>query len=180
MELRLVANPHFYDYIHKIILKPDGQCNFVDGGGQRINLNIFGTYVLSYETENHNAGSIEFKINNKNSKINFRIQEESIIMINEIVWNSSFSNWPISIYNKRYIFDVDPFDELYQNREYNLYFMLEGDKETEDSLKCFYSKNECCQKKACDLTHIELEKIKELNVEFYSSLMNEIESSSPK
>ena len=61
MTLYLSANPQFYDYLHRITLHDDGYCEFADGGGQRINLSIEGTYKIIYNDDNKNKCHIKFK-----------------------------------------------------------------------------------------------------------------------
>ena len=173
MSIDLQSNPNFYDYKHQIILESNGQCRFIDYAGQRVNIDLTGTYLLSFDDDNHVLGSLEFKVNDKDFKVNFRILNNLTVMRNEIVWKSSLDDWPFSVFNKNYIFDIDPFIELYKNRDYNLYFIIEGDKETNDSLKCFYPyTNDCC-KKASELTNIELDIVKNTYTEFYDAFTNQ-------
>src|SRR5579872_3370601 len=37
VEIDLEAHPNYYDYMHRLILRSDGTCEFADGGGQHIN-----------------------------------------------------------------------------------------------------------------------------------------------
>jgi len=171
MTNHLRANPNFYDYIHRISLEADNTCEFIDGAGQCICLEKNGTYTLTYDNETNTSGSIEFKVKDKHFKVNFRVQTGLFVLMNEIVWNSTLGNWPFTIATKRYIFDVDPFDGLYQNRENNLYFILEGNKETDESKKCFFSNNDTIEKNAADLNTEELEKVKTNEPDFYTEFI---------
>lgn len=174
MELDLRANPQSYDYLHKISLSNDGVCSFVDGGGQCIHLNIEGTYEVNYN-ENNKGGFFEFKFNekefDKHFKVNFEIEENDFIFVDEIVWKSKMEDWPISIYKKRYAFDIDPFCGLYKERQNNLYFILEGDKETHENIKYFYPDDNVLRKKMKDLTEEELNKIKEIDHKLYTAFI---------
>jgi hypothetical protein len=177
MELHLEANPQFYDYLHRIDLFEDGTCRFLDGGGQCIQLNIEGTYKIEYNDDNN--GSMEFNFDteyqrdifDKHFKVNFKIESDNFIMVDEIVWNSTTENYPFSIYTSRYVFDLDPFEGLYQNRQDNLYFILEGGKESKESIRYFYSYEKKKEKKMKDLNEDELSKIKEINPKLYMAFI---------
>lgn len=173
--LHLSANPNFYDYIHSINLQPNGTCEFVDGAGQCLCLDITGTYKLTYDSDQQTSGSIEFKFENekchRHFKVNFKLQQGTFIMRDEIVWNSTMKNWPFSIYTKKFVFDTDPFEGLYQNRENNLYFMLESDKEIKEDMKYFYTSDSIARKTMETLNQNELTKVKELEPELYDAFI---------
>lgn len=182
--MELEANPQFYDYLHRISLYEDGSCRFADGGGQCVNLVIDGEFSLGYDNNEEDSGYVKFYFDteyeegcederkfNKQFKVNFKVQKENFIFVDEIVWNSTMENRDISIYNKRYVFDVDPFEGLYRNRESNLYFILEGDNETEDSLRYFYNYNDKVSKKVKDLDEKELDKLKEIKPDLYKAFI---------
>lgn len=190
MTIHLEANPHFYDYLHRISLYDNGTCEFVDGGGQCINLAIKGEFYLNYYTDAEYSGYIDFYFDtdhekydhselsdsdnmnfDKQFKVKFKVEQGPFVMLDEIVWNSTFENRDITVYSRRFVFDADPFDGLYQNRENNLFFILEGDKETEESKKCFYSCDDKITKKMKELNEDELNKIKESNPKFYEAFM---------
>ncbi|QKF93967.1 hypothetical protein QKU48_gp0509 [Fadolivirus algeromassiliense] len=175
MDTRLSANPQFYDYLHSIIFQSNGTCNFIDGAGQCICLDINGTYLIHYGSENKTSGYMEFNFDNdnltKHFSVNFRVQEGLFVMVNEIVWNSKIKDWPVSVYNQRYVFDNDPFEGLYQNREKNLYFILEGDKEVKEEMKYFYGSSPNTSKKMDQLTEEELNKVKEIDPQIYMAFI---------
>lgn len=172
IKMQLKANPDFYDYMHYIFLYEDGTCKFIDGGGQNICLELKGTYKMIYDNEHNNSGSLTFKFKNetidKNITVNFRIQEDLYVLQNEIIWNSTIQDWPFSIYTKRFIFDIDPFIDFYGNRQC-LYFWLNQDKESVESMKIFYPSNDEQTKQLKDLNEIELNKAKELDQQFYAA-----------
>lgn len=172
--LHLSANPNFYDYIHSITLQSNGTCEFVDGAGQCVCLDITGTYKLTYDSDQQTSGSIEFIIKDKfqrHFKVNFKIHQDTFIMRDEIVWNSTMKNWPFSIYTRRFVFDTDPFEGLYQNRENNLYFMLEGDKEVKEDMKYFYPSDSISKKSMEQLNESELTKVEELEPQLYHAFI---------
>lgn len=190
MTMELEANPHFYDYLHRISLYDDGTCEFVDGAGQCVNLAIKGEFYFNYNDDKEDSGYIKFYFDtdrpegnndgssdtdnkdfDKKFQVNFKIQTGPFIMLDEIVWNSTFDNRSVSIYSKRFVFDADPFQGLYQNRENNLFFILEGDKETDESVKCFYSYDDKVTKKMKELNVDELSRIKECNPKFYEGFI---------
>lgn len=189
--MNLEANPQFYDYLHRISLYDDGSCEFADGGGQCINLAIKGEFYLNYSNDMEDSGYIDFYFDtkyeecdhselsdsddkqfDKQFKVNFKVRQGPFIMLDEIVWNSTFEDRNISIYTRRFVFDANPFDGIYQNRDSNLYFILEGDKESDESLKCFYSYDDKITKKMKELNDVELNKIKESNPKFYEAFIN--------
>ena len=181
MELQLNANPNYYDYYHRISLFKDGICHFLDGGGQIICLDIQGIYQIAYDTETNNSGTIEFKfknaqcaihknkIYNKNIVTHFRVQHGLFMLKDEIVWHSTLENYPFSVYTKRYIFDTDPFDGLYENRQCSLYFMVNGNKEIEDSMIQFYPTDYGKSKRIKELDNDELDELKKLYQIFYTA-----------
>jgi hypothetical protein len=58
------------------------------------------------------------------SEIPYSLEKGCFICVGEgIVWNSSISNWPVYICEKKYIFEQDPID-IYQSRENNFFFVL--------------------------------------------------------
>ena len=179
MELHLEANPHFYDYLHRISLYDGGKCGFVDGGGQCVSLDIEGIYECQYDDEKQDSGSVEFRFDteyygekyNMHFKVNFKVQHDTFMFVDEIVWNSKMEDRDISIYNKRYVFDEDPFFGL-DNRKGNLYFILEGDKESTDSRKYFYSNDDKTSKKMKELNGDELDKIKEIKPDLHKAFVD--------
>lgn len=177
----LFANPQFYDYLHSINLDKNNKCELCDGAGQCVSSNFIGTFKLNNDLDND--GSIDFTINTKNYAglfgvprkfnpndesvsftVNFTVDNGLFVFRDEIVWNLRDKNdWPISIFNRRYVFDTDPFLNIY-NRENNLFFMLEGDKEDDSSLKYFYRPTDRVNKKFKELTPDELQKLNEYDI----------------
>lgn len=160
----LRANPHFYDYAHHIQFDKPNICKFVDGGGQCLNLALLGTYTKSEDPNNRH---IEFDIYlkdmfwdppvelsaHKKFRVNYRIEERLFVLRDEVVWKQTLDEWPIQVYKQRYVFEADPFDGLDDShRENNLYFILEGNKETPDNVKEYYCSNDCQHKMFKNLT----------------------------
>lgn len=147
---RLEANPDFYDYMHSIDFDANGDCEFLDGGGQVVNLAQKGQYQNTMDGDH---GNISFTINDTTFTVNYHIETGLFVLRNEICWNSPPEEWPISIYKRRYVFECDPFNKLNNShRENNLYFMIEGDKENSDNLRYYYARQDLCRKDHQELT----------------------------
>ena len=165
--MRFQANPNYYDYIHCIELYPSNKCRFIDGAGQSICIDTKGTYKMTYDNKKNKSGNIEFDIEDQIFKVNFKVYTGLFILMKEIIWNSSIEDWPFILSGTKYIFETDPFDTIYKNRENNLYFIEEGEKESKESLKCFYIEEYMFEKSAKELNIRELKLVEKLYPKFY-------------
>jgi hypothetical protein len=92
--------------------------------------------------------------------------------MNEIIWDSYIENWPFSVFHKRYVFEEDPFNKLYEKMDKGLFLLLEKDKETDYNKKIFYSRGDIIEKEAKDLNKKELNILKKLNFNFYDRFIS--------
>ena len=157
--MRLEANPEYYDYIHFIDFKKNNECVFIDGAGQSICLESKGYYKFHYNYPK-NGGYIYFEIENKKFEVEFTIENKTFILMKEIIWNCEIEDWPFLIFSQRFVFKSDPFEGLYKNRDTNLYFLLEKNRETKDNMRCFYNSNRMVEKSLNKLNKLELKIVK--------------------
>lgn len=169
----LAANPHFYDYLHDIRLAEDGTCEFNDGGGQRINYVLKGTYkkddekklfIFNMSLANH-AYKDSDADNKKESKIvqfqvPFVLENGLFVLKQEVVWNEKEETWPYSIFTQRYVFKTDPHallqtdPNIQQTIEDNLYTWVSGIEK--DHLHIHYNMSTYMMKRFNELTPAEL------------------------
>ena len=168
--MRLEANPQYYGYIHCIDFKRNNECVFIDGAGQSICLELKGYYKFHYNYFK-NGGYIHFEIDNKKFDIEFEIEKGNFVIMEEIIWNSKIEDWPFLIFLERFKFKTDPFEGIYKNRETNLFFIIEKDKETKDNILYFYNRQKKhIIKNAKQLNSNELLIVKDIYPEFYEKL----------
>jgi len=170
--MNLESNPNYYNYIHSIHLSKNNECNFMYGSGQSIFIEAKGKYEIFYENKYKNKGYFIFKINSMEIKSKFYIEIGLFVLMNEIIWDSYIENWPFSVFHKRYVFDEDPFDRLYEIMDKGIFLLLEKDKETQYNKKIFYSRGDIIEKEAKDLNKKELNILKKLNFNFYDRFIS--------
>jgi hypothetical protein len=154
----LEANPHFYDYLHKIELNLDDDgCRFLDGAGQCLQLEIGGTYddfepddkepkiptaelPTAESAENvEERGELRFHIGGKEFDVPYRIETGRWLLRQEVVWRQSEEDWPILIATRRWVFDYDPISAFYHLRANNLYYIIgDGNPNGDPSEKIYY------------------------------------------
>lgn len=177
MALFLVANPHYYDYLHDIRLSADGTCEFNDGGGQVLNYELKGTYHRQDKKDDANKRFI-FTLggDDKNDKNDvtfhapFIVEDGLFILKQEVVWNQDEKTWPCMIFTQRYVFKEDPHtlfakhatkdtaSEIEAQVNSNLYTWVSGiDK---DHLHIYYNYDTLTKKPMNELTPIELAVLK--------------------
>lgn len=132
--LRLSANPGYYDYVHSIEFKSDNSCIFWDGGGQVMSLELEGKYIMT-------PRGVIFTLGNQHFEVPYAVEQGPFLLPQEAVWNiptvGDLSFW---IFPRRFVFTHDPFQNIYQ-RQGNLYFAIE-EPESELSLRQFYIRTE--------------------------------------
>ena len=115
----LEANPHYYDYIHRLTLNPDKTCNFIDGGGQFINGHWSGTWTISlsekllkltyHEVDNYGQitkldppikKDIDIEVTNEHNKL---FNGYCLIDSNQ-TWN--FSKTPCPSFERRNLYNI--------------------------------------------------------------------------
>lgn len=156
--MRLEANPQYYDYIHFIDFKKNNECVFVDGAGQSICLDAKGYYKFHYNYVN--GGLIYFEIGDKKFEVEFKIENKTFPLMKEIIWNCEIEDWPFLIFSQRFVFKSDPFEGLYKNRDTNLYFLLEKNREDTNNMRYFYNSNKMIEKNLNKLNKVELKIVK--------------------
>lgn len=118
-----VANPHFYDYIHRLEFKVDGSIEMVDGGGQEIYAVTHGKYHVTaidsvstvvdfYNITMINPFNRDEKVGNIDDFQVMATREDGIFPFRiDIVWAiESEDVWPCLLYRSRFIFDIDPME----------------------------------------------------------------------
>jgi len=139
----LSANPHYYDYLHVLELKADGEIEMLDGAGQFINTLIKGRYELDaqslrlFDLVEYDAYSKEKLLElpavthqPKKQAGQFAFQQELPFRIDNP------DEQPCLLFHARYIFDFDPISGTDDST--NLYHVMEN-KDFGDSQKIFYA-----------------------------------------
>ena len=156
--MRLEANPNYYDYIRSINLESTNKCKFICGSGQSIHLDAKGKYSLKYEKYTKN---IIFEIGDKKFKKKFKVEYGLFILQHEIIWDSIIADWPFSVATKQYIFEEDPFEDLYQDIDSSSRGTAEENK------RVFYDREDIIEKSIKYLNSVELHAVKNKYPIFY-------------
>lgn len=137
VRLVLEANPHYYDYLHRITIKGDA-CKMLDGGGQCMQLKTRGTVQITKKSETtgimkfHFSPTAEYpdsedlfydpnepedpskKIKEVEFTVGFKIETGRFVMREHVVWNQAEETWRILTVSRRYIFAKDPIAAYYE------------------------------------------------------------------
>lgn len=134
------ANPHLYDYLHRLNFSPSGLVEMVDGAGQVLNSLVRGRFSL--QAAGQNTALVQFfdlvevnpydKQDQRGVLDAIRVKltrEEGIFAFKQqVVWNiRDEQEWPCLLYRRRYVFESDPLTQVLSSRTGNLYYLLEGD-----------------------------------------------------
>lgn len=149
----LVANPHWYDYLHHFKLDEDGSVEMVDGGGQVINAVVRGKVAISplNDTEADISFSklVEYNPYQKKEKIrdlpDFATtftKEEGIYAFYEETFGriDDPDKVPCLLYRVRYVFEADPLQCVAENQQGNLYNMTEN-RDFVNSVRVYYARD---------------------------------------
>jgi len=120
------ANPHLYDYLHRLSFSPSGLVEMVDGAGQVLNSLVNGRFSL--QAAGQNAALVQFFWN---------IRDEQ--------------EWPCLLYQCRYVFEGDPLTRVFSSRTGNLYYRLEGE---EPDTNAYYRQDDRQQLTARELSQM--------------------------
>ncbi len=141
------ANPHLYDFLHRISLNADNSVYLADGGGQLVNCRKLGQWKVTEssvpekytlhitnlrdESNEHQSS----KPDSRNITVDFKIVDETKTMIMEIPAKTR----PTLTCFSKLVFDQDPFNLVYGDADTppNLYNLFRG-KETRESENEFY------------------------------------------
>lgn len=139
----LVANPDYYDYIHRIQLKDDGTMLLSDGAGQIINFKGKANYKIEYDSDGKSGilkmsniilenpySHKHIQIDRSEMDIKFTIEYDQYILTQGRIWPlSSVFDEDLLIYNRRYIFEIDPLKIGHKTRQQNIFNIMEDVKE---------------------------------------------------
>lgn len=135
--LVLEANPHYYDYLHRITIQGNN-CKMLDGGGQCLQLKTCGTVQITKNSET--TGNMKFhfpvtaeypdpedlfydpnapedpskKIKEVDFTVAFKIESGRFVMREQVVWNQAKETWRILTTSRRYVFAKDPIAAYYE------------------------------------------------------------------
>jgi hypothetical protein len=150
----MIANPHFYDYIHVLDFKDDQTVEFVDGAGQLINTVARGCYQArdlgSSSAELSFYDMIEVDPYRNHQKIDdipdFTVQVTKeagrFSFLREVVWKiNDPAQHPALLYQARYVYSFDPLEFGRPSQANNLYNIVEQ-KELVDSVRYYYPRDE--------------------------------------
>ncbi len=150
----MIANPHFYDYIHVLDFKDDQTVELVDGAGQLINTVARGHYqardLSPSSAEVTFFGLIEVDPYHNYQKIDdipdFTVQvskeDGSFAFLREVVWKiEDAATHPALLYQTRYVYAFDPLEFGRPNQANNLYNIVEQ-KELVDSVRYYYPRDD--------------------------------------
>ncbi|MBZ0317321.1 MAG: hypothetical protein K8L91_12935 [Anaerolineae bacterium] len=167
----LVANPHWYDYLHHIKVETDGSLEMVDGGGQVINAVVKGRLTISPLTDTQAEFSVtklaEYHPYKKGEKIrnlpdfSTKLTREDGIFAFKLEMfgrNISPDEQICFLYRTRYVFEVDPLLCVQENQRGNLYNMTEN-RDFVNSVCIYYSRH--------DRQEMSLRELKKLGFESY-------------
>jgi hypothetical protein len=117
----MIANPHYYDYIHTLEFS-NGTVEFVDGAGQVLNAVVMGRYRVFGEDET--SARIDFfnlVETNPYSRKHEKIRDIAPIQVKVVREEGLFpfpknvmlkiekkGRHPCLLYRERYVFDKDP------------------------------------------------------------------------
>jgi len=128
MSIHLEANPHWYDYLHSLILNQNGSCSFADGGGQKMNGEWKGTWELLEETTIEMDG---FKLRLLYTKSSFYDEHEDCANVINISVHKKkeitkfFCGYSSTISDETWVFDKSPCP-MFEGQKNNLFNVLEG------------------------------------------------------
>jgi hypothetical protein len=149
----LIANPHYYDYIHSLEFTVDGLVELVDGAGQALNAVVKGKYNTL--EENETVAKLEFfdLIETNPYKENQKIRDIESFSVKvvkekglfpfaqEVVWKiKNEDEHPCLLFQERYVFEADPFMFAKERQAQNLYYITES-KDLVESARFYYPIN---------------------------------------
>lgn len=150
----LVANPHWYDYLHFLDVKPDGQLKMVDGGGQVINAKVRGQFSMiplsdtqAEITFTQLANYNPYQKNNPPEPLpDFKTtitKEQGVFLFRqEVIWRiADPDDHPYLMYRTRYVFEVDPLACVADHQRGNLYHLTEN-KDFLNSVCIYYARHD--------------------------------------
>jgi hypothetical protein len=146
----LVANPHFYDYIHLLKIEPNNRIEMIDGAGQALNAIASGR--LRVTTVDEESAEFEFsdlteldpygkrEVIRRLDPFHIRVKKEIGVFAfcQEVVWRiPNRRKWPCLVYSTRYVFAEDPLAFGREMQVNNLYYKIEQ-RELIESAKTYY------------------------------------------
>lgn len=166
----LVANPHWYDYLHHIKVETDGSLEMVDGGGQVINATVRGQLTIAPLTDTQAEAAFtklaeyhpykKVKIRNLPDFSTNLTREDGIFAFYEQMFGrpKNPDDRPCLLYRTRYVFEVDPLLCVQENQRGNLYNMTEN-RDFKNSVRFYYARD--------DMEELTLKALKKLGFESY-------------
>jgi hypothetical protein len=133
------ANPHLYDYLHRLSFSPSGTVEMVDGAGQVLNSLVRGRFSL--QAAGQNAVLVQFfdlvELNPYDEQekrrgldaisVKLTRQEGIFAFKQQVIWSiRNEQEWPCLLYRRRYVFEDDPLTQVLSSRAENLYYLLEA------------------------------------------------------
>jgi len=116
----LVANPHFYDYIHHLELKEDGRVEMVDGRCQALRRRLDGRYEIDLlGTQEANVRFFDLRDVDPYERspetkeiepftVRVLLETGPFAYECEVVWNVKPDEDPYVLFQARLAFDADP------------------------------------------------------------------------
>jgi hypothetical protein len=117
---RFSANPHYYDYVHLLVLGEHGAVELVDGGGQALRRRLVGTLELVGATRKwaeawfHELFDVdpyersEERVPLEDFVTGVRVEPGPFALRCEVVWHVEEDEAPWLLFDHRLAFDVDP------------------------------------------------------------------------
>jgi hypothetical protein len=158
------ANPHLYDYLHRLSFSPTGIVEMVDGAGQVLNSLVRGRFSL--QAAGQNVTLVQFfdlvELNPYDEQEQHSVldtisvkltREEGIFAFKrQVVWNiRDEQEWPCLLYRLRYVFENDPLTQVLSSRVGNLYYSLEAE---EPDTRFYYHQDDGQQLTARELSRM--------------------------
>ena len=118
--VRLSANPHYYDYVHLLVLGEQGAVELVDGGGQALRRRVVGRLEVIGATKTRAEAWFrelfdvdpwqrsEERLPLEDLVTGVRVETGPFALRREVVWNVKEDEAPWLLYEHRLAFDVDP------------------------------------------------------------------------
>lgn len=120
--INVEANPHYYDYLHRLNLFPDATCSFADGGGQSINGIWNGTWKLK-------DNKIKLVYNEFDNYGDLKPIDPPIIIEIDVnitkEYTKFFNGYCLSVCDETWKFSKSPCPS-FVNQQHNHFNLLEG------------------------------------------------------
>jgi hypothetical protein len=118
------ANPHYYDYIHNIVFRPDNTFELCDGGGQVINEIYQGEFKIDESFINFNYKYSCNPYDKDKKELNANLKIKYTLINEENTHNNGYCNFKST---NKLVLDKSPFlfDGDLKSRNSNLFNLIE-------------------------------------------------------